>query len=48
MGSLGAMVAAGMAPDSIDQMDIEDLQSWFEIMQQYRAEVDNMPGRRNS
>lgn len=39
MPALGAMVEAGMAPESIDRMDITDLYGWYEVMKAYRAEV---------
>lgn len=34
------MVAAGMAPESIDKMDISDLTGWYMVMKAYRAEME--------
>lgn len=39
MSSLGAMVHEGMAPDSIDRMEIVDVVGWYHVMMAYQKEV---------
>jgi hypothetical protein len=45
MSALGAMVHEGMSPDHLDNLPIEDVVSWFQIMREYRRDVDKQTAK---